>query len=323
MVSAVSPLGRDWIYGLLIQPYKEGSERINRAFAGVDFLTLELRPLSFKERAVSLLTGIVLMTPLINSIVWFAMQTFGAPDSLTDPYIPPEEEPPPPGPLPIAELEVPPALEEVPVALAPSPPLPPTKRFEYMERVGDCEEVCRWKVEEFPDFTSTTKESDAELVICRYAMDGYIQDYHFNYQDHSAEFRVQKEEKVLRAMGKKGDKVEERVHHLKDSIPWIQQLTVGLKPFLDSSDEKLEFCIVNPKDLNVYKLLAEKRKTEHVPGYGDLKRVDVRSGSFFYNLLGLGGKLWFDPLTGELKKMFSSADPREHPMVTEWLQSGP
>ena len=90
MVSTLTPLTQEGFYTLVIQPYKEGAERINRFFSGIDDLTLDLRPLPWKERVVSLIAGIALMTPLINTIVWLSMQTFGHPDPLTDPFVPEE-----------------------------------------------------------------------------------------------------------------------------------------------------------------------------------------------------------------------------------------
>ena len=90
MAAAITPLNREWFYATTIQPFKEGAERINLAFNGVDALSLELRSLSLKERIIRLITGILLMIPLVNTIIWIAMQTFGQPDYLSDPYLPEE-----------------------------------------------------------------------------------------------------------------------------------------------------------------------------------------------------------------------------------------
>ena len=90
MAAAITPLNREWFYATTIQPFKEGAERINLAFNGVDALSLELRSLSLKERIIRLITGILLMIPLVNTIVWLAMQTFGQPDYLSDSYLPDE-----------------------------------------------------------------------------------------------------------------------------------------------------------------------------------------------------------------------------------------
>ena len=83
---SLSPLNREWFYALIIQPYKEGVERINLFFSGVNPLTFELHKLTLKERVISLISGILLMVPLINTIVWITMQTFGHPQFLSDPF---------------------------------------------------------------------------------------------------------------------------------------------------------------------------------------------------------------------------------------------
>ncbi len=313
MTVSIAPLSREWIYGLVIQPYKEGAERINRAFAGVDFLTLELRPLSLRERVFSLAAGLLLMTPLINSIVWVAMQTFGQPEFLSDPHLPTASEK--------AAKKI--DRAELAPLPPPAPPAPKTTEFYFTEKCGRLSEKCLWKIEEFPDQTLVTKQSDSELVTARYAKEGEIEEYHFLYTDERAEFHIVKEEKALRVNGRIKNEKSERVHQLKEEIPWVQQMTLGMKRFILSSSQKMEFYIVNPRDLSLHKLIAEKKRTEKLDGFGELLRVDVRSPSLFYSLLGMGAKLWYDEMSGELKKMISHADPREHPIIAEFLQSDP
>jgi hypothetical protein len=41
-------------------------------------------PLSLKERTVECLTGLSLMIPLLNTLIWVFWDTFGSPDQLAD-----------------------------------------------------------------------------------------------------------------------------------------------------------------------------------------------------------------------------------------------
>jgi len=78
-------LGPDSIYNYMVQPYIEGAERINRAFSGIDDTVFGMPSLSLKQRIFSLIQGLVLMIPLVNTIVWLAVQRFCTHDRLADP----------------------------------------------------------------------------------------------------------------------------------------------------------------------------------------------------------------------------------------------
>jgi hypothetical protein len=192
----------------------------------------------------------------------------------------------------------------------------------FAERAGNRSEDCSWKIETFPDLVLVTKESETELVTSRYNLDGSIQEYHFRYQDGHAELHIKMNNRSIRAVGTRESGVHEKTSILKGNLPWIQQMTIGLKSFFLSPRNKLEFQILNPKDLCLYKLVAEKKRWEAVPGFGNLRRVDVHSDNIIYNLLGLGGTLWFDN-QGVLKKMIVNADPREDRIIQEWIRNGP
>jgi hypothetical protein len=81
-----SPTSDSWMYSLILQPVMEGFARISMFFSGTEITLLGSRPLSCKDRFVHLLTGLALAIPLIATITWFFMQTFGNPMSFTEPY---------------------------------------------------------------------------------------------------------------------------------------------------------------------------------------------------------------------------------------------
>lgn len=66
-----------WLYAYILQPHIEGAERLNRAWTGMDLRTFEPTVLSLKTRLIYLISGLALIIPLIASIVWVFMQTFG------------------------------------------------------------------------------------------------------------------------------------------------------------------------------------------------------------------------------------------------------
>lgn len=50
--------------------------------------------------------------------------------------------------------------------------------------------------------------------------------------------------------------------------PWVQEFTLGLKPFIASNHKSMKFVILNPKDATVNNMIAIKQKNEtiHVSG---------------------------------------------------------
>jgi hypothetical protein len=82
----VLPVDHHWVYVYLFEPFLEGIERVNRAWAGVNFNTVSKKPLPLTERIVSWLIGTALLIPLLNGIIWTFWQTFGKPEKLSAPF---------------------------------------------------------------------------------------------------------------------------------------------------------------------------------------------------------------------------------------------
>ena len=88
LVSLLAPLNQESFYALVIQPYKEGAERVNRAFLGKDPLAYNPVRLSWENRIAALILGTALLIPMVNAVIWVAMKTFAHPIPLSDPYMP-------------------------------------------------------------------------------------------------------------------------------------------------------------------------------------------------------------------------------------------
>ncbi len=87
-VSELLP-SRIWVHTYLEQPFEEGIERIKRAIHGryLHLFEEDKYPISLKHRSIYLLSGIALLIPLINVIVWSFMKTFFEPEQLAQPYM--------------------------------------------------------------------------------------------------------------------------------------------------------------------------------------------------------------------------------------------
>lgn len=77
----IYPVDQRWIQTYLLEPYSEGSKRIFEAWKGATSDDYCPTPLSLKTRTVYLLSGSLLMLPLVNSVIWIFWKTFGDPTS--------------------------------------------------------------------------------------------------------------------------------------------------------------------------------------------------------------------------------------------------
>src|SRR5438105_750383 len=106
----ICPVHERWIHVYVIEPYLKGCELINQAWMGHD-RSLALNPLSLTDRVICWFCGMGLMiTPLLNTIIWLAWQTFGNPEKLDDPFCP-EIDLPPPTPQPVIAHRIHPVAE--------------------------------------------------------------------------------------------------------------------------------------------------------------------------------------------------------------------
>jgi hypothetical protein len=71
---------------MIFVPYAEGAERVNRAIQGVNLHHIEYPDLDLSDRLWTAITGVLLMIPLINSVIWVAMQSLGSPEKLSEPF---------------------------------------------------------------------------------------------------------------------------------------------------------------------------------------------------------------------------------------------
>lgn len=340
MLSVVSPIPsshfKEWFYDHVVSIHLEGVARVQRAWSGLNKHTIE-RPyprLSLKERAISLITGLILCLPLFNIIVWRGLEAFGKVVILAPPYIPnrPLEEAAPEQPAfsPILEVEEQVSAPEAVAAIQEPPPPLSSRDFQYTEETNGTTLVSDWKVETFNNRVEYTRKAPPEnptqpevrslsKAICD--LNGQMVDFDYvsgNKEDH---FHARMNGREIKAIGKKGKVVKEKDYVLPGHYPWIQQPTLGFKNFILSSEQKLDFLGINPKDFSLVHVVATKKNEEEVPGFGKLLRMELRlTGllSWFWK-----AELWFDAATGEMKQMRSNSGPGTHLTLTRLVQSNP
>jgi hypothetical protein len=83
MISAISNDMIHWNQRVFLEPVKEGLARVKRCFMGIKDTEIYPTRLTWSERTVDVLTGLILMFPLLNFVVWVPMTSFGNPERLS------------------------------------------------------------------------------------------------------------------------------------------------------------------------------------------------------------------------------------------------
>ncbi len=278
MINAINPLKAQWVHTWIVEPFLEGASRVNRAWLGVNSHTIKQTPLSLKERVVSLLTGLVLLIPLVSIIVWLAWQTFGRPERLSDPYCPPGAVP----------VQIPTSAHVIPVP-------PPAKgsriqRFAFTEtkKHGQSYDI-NWEVH---NGTYVKQDSPKSESISLYDSNGRITEFH-----HEPDKKSHKKPSFhiwLRDSNRLEVHLGNSVNwfHLKDRL-WIQQPFLGLRNFVLSNQTEVRFSgissegkLFTPSPPFEVCFIARKTGTEN-----GLTKVDV---NITWPFPLAAGVLWFD-----------------------------
>ncbi len=332
MVQAISPMSSKELYTFVVQPYLEGSERLNRAWQGIDFHSLTHAKFSLKERAVFLLTGIVLVFfPLINSVIWLAWKTFGNPEILSDPYISavvpqPEEAPTGVKEIPLVKCcskaeekgESPAMSKELSaplladaVRVRPIEDASDASKVEFFSFAEKSKSFCGktdWRIERLPGESGefhAAIESPREKTWSRYNKKGEIQEYYF--KEESGELHASlSADRRLKVRAHRGNRIGERDYKLEKNYVWLQQATLGLKSFiLDPNQKEVHFYSIRPDNIDLVEVVVRKKGEENLPGFGKAIRAELKMDHYFYRFFR-EGELWFDPETGKMLKLVDS-----------------
>jgi len=325
---------KEWFYEYFLRTHLEGIERLKRAWKGINFHSIYRNQLTWKERAIEVLTGVILtIFPFINLVIWKFWETFGNPEILTEPYRAGEDAPPRlyPIPLPPIQIQVPePTIVAKTVALTPPPqaaapiaeagPQPRIETMQYTDKIRGKIYPSDWILEFFPDMTLIFKVGEENKITTRYDTNWHLQEYDYVAPD-GGHLHAKLEGRILNIVGFTAEGVRREAHHeLKKDYPWVQQVTFDLINFVRSTDQTFHFYGLNPKEFTMMEVNAKKIRIEEVEGFGRLLKVEVRLAGFLSFIWR--AEIWLDPETGILQKMLSSPGPFAPVTETLHVQNG-
>lgn len=234
-MTTIAPVNRESAHNFFLKPYFEGIKRINEAWQGATSEDYSPIPLSWKTRTVYLITGSLLLVPLINTVIWLFWKTFGHPTS-----------PPPVPETPIAATAPKAAKTE-----AVKKDVAPTKApdFIYNETLGNKKTTINVHILPQADGSLRLQKSDDDY--CIYNADLTLSEFHSS--DSGLRLDIMREGDTLKATltPERKSPIVKSLKIPKD-IPWIQEPLIGFRTFLLSDKKECSFFSVmdeNPTDL--------------------------------------------------------------------------
>ena len=286
---------RDWASTYVLEPYLEGAERIRRFVEGRDFHKLDYPTLSRPDRIISLLSGLCLMLPFINIVIWLAMKIFGNPERLSDPHRAAFKKLPEKKPL-LAQT-APPDNNEKPLEVE------NIRHFETKKKDGTSIEA-NWVFQRYRTKTVVTKIDPRDRVITHLDADGNM--YRYDFTRSSPKKRVmvieRTPDKITVSITRSGKASITRETALDPEKPWIQQPTTGFRPFVRSTKTDLPFYSVDPRNGAIWDMKATKKGLVPLPGHGNVVKIEVSCQNWGFGWLPKSN-FWFDPTTGHLLRM--------------------
>jgi hypothetical protein len=295
MISSIPSNNTFSFHSVFLTPFAEGALRVKNFAQGTDFTLIDQpkRPLS--DRVVDLIVGLALLIPLLNAIIWIALHNIGNMQSLSknpaqasEPWIEALE----------ASEEAP--SIHVPILIPPADTAPKKVESYQLEEQenGEPSYVSTLTIEHHPEVIlvkSVAPKVQSESV---YDTDWTLQSMHYKDDNKSLDVTFTRVGATVILTGnKKGEELNLKFDLLNPSIPWIQQLSQGTKPFIQGPENNMLFYAINPEDLSLTLGKLQKTKIEEVPEHGRTVKIEMRATTWPKNMKSVRESL-HHPVTG-------------------------
>jgi hypothetical protein len=136
------------------------------------------------------------------------------------------------------------------------------EKYYYSRTIGSKNTLVEWKLEE-QDLLKLTWTANDETVVAWHDSSLTTQKYLISRPGEQTRVTVERFDNSLLITGNfKGKAIEKRL--TIDPLPWCQSLSISLRPFVLSCNDFLEFWILRPDTLKIYKIRASKLSSERL-----------------------------------------------------------
>jgi len=159
--------------------------------------------------------------------------------------------------------------------------------FIYKETTGKTSINSKWRVISQDEGYSIIAENSDEYhrVLCN--QDLATISWEFKNTELKTELLVKRNGNRLIVNGRFKNKQINEEYEI-DHLPWFEFVEVSLSRFVQSEEEKIEFWILQPNNLKLYKMVAIKQNTETI----NLNGQDVEALQLKLTLPGLASLFW-------------------------------
>lgn len=180
--------------------------------------------------------------------------------------------------------------------------------YKYEDITGNQKNEIIWTIEKEEKDLKITGEDNISTTILTCSENYDISKFSYKSKIEPTEYLFSLEKNILSAEGKiKSNSISKNI---PITLPWIQQFGFGLKPFILSKNRSLKFCLLNPKDFLLQKMVAIKKAIKPITVLEkkyDAQKVTVTLQGF--KSMFWKAQLWFDVKTGDLIKYVANSGP--------------
>ena len=301
MIRSVNTNHRTVLQTIGFDSYREGALRIARCAQRVDLNHIDHPARSLSERTIDLLTGCVLLIPVLSNIIWIIACLLGTQSSIDN--TPPQTIQP--WTTAIEAAKKPPEIIVASVN-RPSDKFVVIDRYTTLDKFKNNEPYeSTYVVKRYADRFVVEKTSPCDCSETTYDKNWAIQAMH--YKDDKMPVDVvltRQEDKILLTGTKEGEDLNMTFQLTDPNTPWIQQ-PHGFQPFI-VTNELEQFYAIDPSTSPpcLRTMTIKKKQYETSPSYGQTIKLTIGFASGVSSWLNLVDN-WFhpDPKKNKLYKM--------------------
>lgn len=188
--------------------------------------------------------------------------------------------------------------------------------YKYDEKTQNIKNEILWTLEQDNNLIRIVGEDNSSTTLLFFSKNFDLFKLIYKAKNEATEYVFFLRKGILTAKGKINNKYLMKKHSL--TSPWIQQFGFGLKNFVLSKNFSMKFCLLNPQDFSLQKMVAKKEDKETISVKGktyETQKVIVTLPGF--KSLFWKAELWFDSKTGDLIKYMATQGPKTPMTIME------
>jgi hypothetical protein len=189
----------------------------------------------------------------------------------------------------------------------------------FRQKIGESQSFQKWTLEEEKGILKAVCVEDEGISSMEWQPDYELKKYVFKSKNEFKNFDLELKGKNLLLTYFKNNKMQKKKFSLKK--PWVQQFSFGLKKFILSKNNSLDFCLVNPLNFDLQHMVVKKKEVQNI----NISGKNYEAQKVVISLAGFKGafwkaEIWFEKNSAMFLKYRANSGPNT-PMNTILLES--